>query len=344
TERLHEFDGMIGPSPEDWRLLSQRGISPTALETYATCPFQFFARHVLRLERLDVPEESTGPGAADFGELGHEILKASYRELIEGGYFTGEANHLEIGAAVSEAARKVFAKYELGHPVGYPLQWEYTKESLTQLIQQFVTEDMRDLSDSGYIPIALEVECAELFPPDWPEPLLGMQMNGRIDRVDYNPAANRLRVIDYKFKLSSQPAPDDKDLYRSALRGQKLQPLFYCVLGKRVRDEKSATSEPRVEAQFYYLAQRWRDGPLVRARFVEDELHGKLGSEIRETVASLASGIRNGEFFMQRNERCLYCEVAEICRKNHPPSLWRTENDPLTAPHRHLRSKDPDKL
>ncbi|HEX2228876.1 MAG TPA: PD-(D/E)XK nuclease family protein, partial [Candidatus Binatia bacterium] len=76
TERLHEFDGMIGPSPEDWRRLSQRGISPTALETYATCPFQFFAQHVLRLERLDLPEESTGPGAADFGELGHEILKA----------------------------------------------------------------------------------------------------------------------------------------------------------------------------------------------------------------------------------------------------------------------------
>ena len=30
-----------------------------------------------------------------------------------------------------------------------------------------------------------------------------------------------------------------------------------------------------------------------------------------------------------------------ICRKNHPPSLWRAENDPLTEPHRALRAKIP---
>jgi hypothetical protein len=57
----------------------------------------------------------------------------------------------------------------------------------------------------------------------------------------------------------------------------------------------------------------------------------------------LVSGIRNGEFFLQRNDRCPHCEVAEICRKNHPPSLWRAENDPLSAPHRQLRNKDPEK-
>jgi hypothetical protein len=36
--------------------------------------------------------------------------------------------------------------------------------------------------------------------------------------------------------------------------------------------------------------------------------------------------------------------VAEICRKNHPPSLWRAENDPLTEPYRQLRKKDSKKL
>jgi ATP-dependent helicase/nuclease subunit B len=165
-----------------------------------------------------------------------------------------------------------------------------------------------------------------------------------MDRIDHNPADNRLRVIDYKFKLSAQPSAQDKDLYRSALRGQKLQPLFYCILGKRFAGENINAAQPAVEAKFYYIAQRWRDGPLVRASFDTDALPEKLGSEIRKTVSSLARGIGNGEFFMQRNDACPYCEVAEICRKNHAPSLWRTENDPLTATHRELRSKDPEKL
>ena len=342
-ERLHEFDGIVGPLPEHWRRFSERGISPTALETYATCPFQFFTRHVLRLERLDLPEESSGPSAADFGELGHEILKGCYRYLIDSGYFRGKAHEIEFGAVASMAARNAFAKYELNHPVGYPLAWEHTKETLTQLIQQFMAADLQEISESGYVPIALEVERNESFPELWPEPLQGNQIHGRMDRIDHHLAGNRLRVIDYKFKLSAQASPQDKDLYRSALRGQKLQPLFYCILGKRFTGEDIQDAQPGVEAKFYYIAQRWRDGPLVRASFDLDALPEKLGFEIRKTVSSLATGIINGEFFMQRNDACPYCEVAEICRKNHPPSLWRTENDPLTAAHRLLRSKDPEK-
>ncbi len=99
-----------------------------------------------------------------------------------------------------------------------------------------------------------------------------------------------------------------------------------------------------MEARFYYIAQRWRDEPFLRVSFAAEELSGKVGSEIRKTVAGLASGIRSGEFFMQRNAACRYCEVAEICRKNHPPSLWRAENDPVTALHRELRNKETEKL
>jgi hypothetical protein len=38
---------------------------------------------------------------------------------------------------------------------------------------------------------------------------------------------------------------------------------------------------------------------------------------------------------------CRHCDVAEICRKNHPPSLWRAENDPITKSHSEIREKDP---
>jgi ATP-dependent helicase/nuclease subunit B len=228
--------------------------------------------------------------------------------------------------------------------VGYPLAWEYTKETLTQLIQDFLSADLREIALSGYVPVGLEVERRKSLPALWPEPLNRMTIHGRMDRIDHNPTDNRRRVIDYKFKFSRQPSTQDKDLCRSALRGQKLQPLFYCILANESAAEDSQSAAPAVEARFYYLAQSWREGPLLRVSFEAEKLSAKLSSEIRKTVACLARGIRDGEFFMQRNAACSYCEVVEICRKNHPPSLWRAENDLVTAPHRELRVRDPDNL
>ena len=72
---------MLNQIDSYWKRFSERGLSPTALETYARCPFQFFARHVLGLEPLDRPEEVLGPSPAEFGELGHGILKCVLRAL-----------------------------------------------------------------------------------------------------------------------------------------------------------------------------------------------------------------------------------------------------------------------
>jgi ATP-dependent helicase/nuclease subunit B len=112
---------------------------------------------------------------------------------------------------------------------------------------------------------------------------------------------------------------------------------------KRAREDPQGAAT-QIEACFYYIASRWNDGPLVRKSFSAEELSGKIGNEIKKTIAQLAKGIHAGQFFIQRGEQCRYCDVAEVCRKNHPPSLWRAENDPVTGPHRLLREKDPNKL
>jgi ATP-dependent helicase/nuclease subunit B len=152
-------------------------------------------------------------------------------------------------------------------------------------------------------------------------------------------------VVDYKFKLGAVASTAERDLYKAALRGEKLQPPLYSLLGKRWAEvNRTDLREPRVEASFFYIAPYWSDGPLVVKTFNAETFASKIGEEIKKTVAELVSGIQAGRFFMWRGRHCQYCEVAEICRKNHPPSLWRTENDPITAPHRELRKKDPTEL
>lgn len=341
-ERLHGYDGMVGEFDSFWKHLSERGLAPTPLETYARCPFQFFARHVLGLEPLDRPEETLGPSPAEFGELGHKILSAFYRALIESRYFAGTASPANIQSILQEVAAHAFAGYEANHPVGYPLAWESLKDGLVRLLGQVVVIDLGVLAQTGFIPVGLETEVSACLPDDWPEPLKGLAIRGRMDRIDRSD--NKLRVIDYKFKFGANPTTQDKNLIRGALRGARLQPPFYFLLAEHWAATQAASAQPAIEADFYYIAPRWSDGPLVSAEFTGEGLAGRIGAATKQTIAYLAEGVRQGRFFIQRGDYCGHCEVAAICRKNHPPSLWRAENDPITKAHRELQVKDPKKL
>src|SRR6185436_12644125 len=165
---------------EYWRHIFQRGLSPTALETYARCPFQFFSRHVLGLERLDRPEEVSGPSPADYGELGHAILKGVYLALIQRDYFNRKSIPIDFDLTVAAVAQQVFAEYEKENPVGYALTWECLKEDLTRLIGQVIRRDLEEMAASGFAPATLETDMTDRLPDDWPDPVKGMTIRGRM--------------------------------------------------------------------------------------------------------------------------------------------------------------------
>jgi ATP-dependent helicase/nuclease subunit B len=336
-ERLLVYDGALANVESYWKFFSSRGLSPTALETYARCPFQFFARHLLGLAPLDRPEDVLGPTPAEFGELGHTILNSFYRALIDNGYFTGKETKTDSENLLQAVARDAFREYEETNPVGYPLAWETLKDGILNLLRQIVTQDLAELGHSGFVPISLEADVIKPLPPDWPEPLKGLAIRGRLDRIDRK--GNSLRVIDYKFKFGASPATADKNLVRAAIRGERLQPPFYYLLAQAsVGGEEKSPSD--IEAHFYFIAPHWTGGPLITLAYKGESLSGKAGSETKQTIADLADGVRRGRFFINRGEYCGHCDAAPICRKNHPPSLWRAENDPVTAAHRALRDKN----
>ena len=194
------------------------------------------------------------------------------------------------------------------------------------------------MNESGYRPQATEFS-AQATLNDWPAPLGGMTVRGRMDRIDYNADEKRLRVVDYKLKLQRSRQPVDNDLLRSALRAQRLQPPFYAMLG-----EKAAASlgfvEAAVEVAFYYLAPAWREGPLTVETMDRAVWEGASGAALKETVAFLAESMRRGLFFIQPNDHCRFCVVSEACRRHHRPTLWRAERDMTCQAHLALRKKE----
>jgi RecB family exonuclease len=78
--------------------------NPTALETYLSCPFRFFAQHVLGLQRLPDPAEEIEHTRR--GVVLHEALARFHRELAEQGQDRELIPALAAEAAAEAAARR----------------------------------------------------------------------------------------------------------------------------------------------------------------------------------------------------------------------------------------------
>ena len=103
---LTEYDGSLRPHSEYWDRLCERGFSPTALERYALCPFQFFACNILGLGRIERPEEITSLKTSVKGRLAHDILRDFYQELIDRDYFSPDGSSLDVRATLVHRLRR----------------------------------------------------------------------------------------------------------------------------------------------------------------------------------------------------------------------------------------------
>ena len=315
------WDGATGPLPEAWKDLLDHGVSPTTLEAYGRCPFQYFAGRVLRLERLERPEWTAPVQALEQGQICHEILQAFYED-------TDRALGDDWSAWLDSAAARVLSAFEERNPTGYPAVWEAAKEELLVMLREAVGADRDEMARSGFRPAGLETDLSARLGADWPEDLQGILFHGRLDRVDHHGDGDRYRVIDYKYKSTKAPQSVDKDPVLAALQARRLQLPVYVLLATAYGGGRGQASEAAVEAAWYFLAGRWEGGPLVTHGFPGRLWSEPAGEKIRDTVARLLRGIREGEFPIVPGSYCGYCAVSEICRMGHFPSSTRAARHP----------------
>jgi ATP-dependent helicase/nuclease subunit B len=336
--RIGAHDGRIGAVAGYHARLSRHGIAPTALERYALCPFQFFAVNLLGLGRLERPEDILYLEPAEIGRLCHATLRAVFGTLIERDDFDASLSDKELADILERALRDVCAAYEADNPPAFSLQWEVVKENLGQMLREILARDIAEIRQSGFRPAAVELEIKDSFPWDDPPALKGLPIRGRLDRIDVHHGEARCRVIDYKYRQGRNRATEDGNLLLGAIRGQRLQPPFYALLANRyARETVRLGADPATLAAFYFLAPNWKDGPLAISTFAADGWRGESGAQLRRTLSVLLDGIEKGRFFIRPGDYCGRCDVSEVCRKNHLPSAWRAERDPISRTHAELR-------
>lgn len=307
------FDGVIGPAAGSAHLESE-GMSPSGLETFFRCPFQYFVRRVLRLQPAETANALDEVELDVRGKLVHGFLESFYRRSAERFGTKWPATPPE--KLFDEVFEQVFANRPMEI---YPLLWSSVRRALRNHIYQLITADFAVLAERGLTPVGFETPLEN---DALDAPVNGVFFKGVIDRLDLG--GNRARVVDYKTGR-----PPDGKLSTLITKGEKAQPSIYLLMAAAYLRERGFTGE--IDFAYLYLGE---EQPLLELNAAEWE------ASRADAMATIRRGldmIRAGNFPINPGRHCDTCEAATICRRTDSISVFRSE--PQTLAFRAVKSK-----
>jgi ATP-dependent helicase/nuclease subunit B len=323
---LGPFDGIVGTGSGPLPSFDRHRLSPTSLERYATCPFQYFAEKQLRLEPVRAKREDHLP-APILGTLLHATLRLSYERLRASRWPDMELNQSTVRTTILHSTAEVFAAHAAVSGTGHALLWTLAQEQVVELVILAVASDQEDYRTTGYRPQAFEIDAEGLV--SLGEGSSGISIRGRLDRIDVRSNPPGLRIVDYKFKQGGDMKTEDRNLVLGAARGFRLQAPLYAFM-------RLSSLPPPDQVQFMYLAPHW-ERPVVRSTFDRVRLTGKTGDAITQTILTLVQGIERQEFFMLPDGYCNQCSFRAACRRHDTSAWWRSYRSPQARLLRRLR-------
>ncbi|WP_292521330.1 PD-(D/E)XK nuclease family protein [Methanoculleus sp.] len=327
------YDSMLDGDPAIAAALAEQFgegavFSPTALETYADCPFRFYLERVLGLAPL--PEPDPDLTAQERGALVHRIAYRFYAA------WKGDGNGPVTEACYPDALRRILdGGREEADRFGFESPaWVADKEHLLGspaagrgLLERFLRHEAENAA-SRFVPQAFEVSFGlpvvpgEVDPVSIPDAVaipLGdgiLRLRGRVDRVDVMPDG-RFMITDYKTGTSHHKLKD-------IVAGRALQLPLY------LRAVETLTGMEGVGGTYYTLRRgEVRNQPVFWDSGLKDCFACFPGSQrnsvedvqdlVRITLSRVQdylAGIRSG-CFPPRSDAgpCpAYCGYKTICR------------------------------
>ena len=271
------------PAPRIPAALVPTTISASGYNSLMACPYQFYARYVLKLAELDDVQEEIEK--RDYGLLVPEVLAQFHREHpkildLDSGVATRELETLSEQAFQGIVSRNYLERAWL-------MRW-------LALIPGYV-EWQRAREHDGWLWHAAEV--AQDVTIETPAGRR-LKLRGRLDRVDSG-RNGRFAVIDYKTQRSQSLKE------KLTAPGEDVQLAVYALLWDGAVEEAMFLSMERegvVPVGIGKELGRIADSARMRLAHVYDALHGE-GALIAQGVETV----------------CEYCEVRGLCRRNFWP-------------------------
>ncbi|SNB47455.1 PD-(D/E)XK nuclease family protein [Geobacter sp. DSM 9736] len=292
-----------------------RCFTPTSLEEYATCPFRYFMRRLLRVDVQEKPDIELE--TRDVGSLAHLVLKEFFLRMQREERLPLR-DLQEALRILHEVASGAFRWWEENRHTGESLLWEMEKESLLPLLERLV--ELEVATESPFIPYAFE---HKIDPPlqvadETGESIL---LCGQIDRIDIDKSRQCVKVVDYK--VSGNGDKFRTLLKKSSLGDTSFQIPVYLLAAAQLL-ETEGVGKPSDFAACYWLL---RKSAVLEKKFRGDEKEdftGFLDTDpgIRRTLGTdnflnrlcaIVRRIRGGDFQVTPAE-CGYCDFSSVCR------------------------------
>ncbi len=265
-------------------------ISVTGFRDYLSSPYQFYLRHVLKLETLD--DELRELDGAQFGNLAHDSLYAfgqsDARNALDARTIEAELD--------SNLRRLVREKYGKNPVPTIALQVE-------QLGYRFhvFAERQEAWARDGW-----KIEHVEWSPPggakDFNVDGDPIQVKGRIDRIDRNTRTGRWAILDYKTSDKAK-SPSAEHYAARAKYWKDLQLPLYCLL---------TMSLEMGELPELGYANLGRDDASIEFSLIRGWDEDKI-EEAEEVAREVVRNIRAGQFFDVGRGRAFDFITQSLC-------------------------------
>jgi RecB family exonuclease len=225
--------------------LGARSYSPTALQSYACCPYQFFLKAIHGLVPREVPEAIDELDPLQRGSLVHDVQFKLFARLREKRLLPVRPNTLaEAWQELDIVIAKVATRYRDDLVPAIERVWEDGVAAIRADLREWLRRSSED--DSGYVPWHFELsfglehrtERRESDPQSVPGAVdldCGIRLRGSIDLVEQRPRGE-VRVTDHKTGKADRK-PD-----RQIDGGKSLQPLLYALAAEKLFADETVTS------------------------------------------------------------------------------------------------------
>ena len=303
--------------------------SVTQLETYAKCPYKYFAERILKLKPLEDPEEEVE--GQELGSLLHAILYEFYTELKKKNIILSNSDDQQF--LIAEELIFTIA-LKMVNAVGFKSPYSFfEKEKIlgiqgnrkNSILHKFLLTEKEN--NDGFIPEFFEVAFGNINSkydnPGNPRVDIStgsVKVRGKIDRIDVNHKEMTFKVVDYKLG-GKKPSADD------LLNGISLQLPLYMYAAKEIIKKQLQKDYAPAGAEIYSL--KYKEGdfgkfpinisnkklPVPEGSSVNDELIKITLAAIEKYVKQIGEGKFNLSVLKNReNVVCRYCGFKSVCR------------------------------
>jgi hypothetical protein len=322
-----EFDGLLRDGAAILNVYDRFNpeflFSPSQLETYLGCPFQFFAKYVMKLEVTDEREE-LGEDFTERGSRIHDLL-----EHLEG--YRKDLGDDFVPAQIESIALNSVLGVEISEPTAVELGLrEIENRKLGRVLDRYKVQHRKYEASSPTSPNPLAFELtfgrdadqnmeSEAHPPL----LIGggdqaVRIQGMIDRIDIVdlPQGRAFRIIDYK----SGKGPTASDVKT----GRMLQlPLYAMAVQRHILNE-----DPRLLLDVGYWGLKKDGYRAIRFERWDDDQE-----TLESFVIEIVRRMRQGMFPVNpRQQGCEgYCDFRAICRVRQVRSASKEPGDAFVS-------------